>query len=100
MRAFLIISSLALSPHLVEACNIVNERRVRIGLDQGIRGQCANNGQEIFCSTNIDEGGIFCQGPGGSVNGNNIRMLVWSACGCTWEEEEQQRLEEQLEMYP
>jgi len=85
---------------LANACTILNKRQVRIGVEQGIEGNCANNGERIACTLSQDEGGINCVGPGGSYNGPNMGNLVFSACGCNGQQSEQRRLEQQLEDYP
>lgn len=83
-----------------DACSIVDKREFRIGVDSGVEGRCANNGWRIACSLSQQEQEISCEGPEGVFNGDQIRFLVMSACGCTKQQELDQQLEQQLEDYP
>lgn len=83
-----------------QACSIVDKREYRLGVDSGIEGRCANNGWRIACTVSQQDQEISCEGPEGVFNGDQIRYLVMSACGCTKQQELQQQLEEQLEDYP
>jgi hypothetical protein len=68
------------------ACSIQNRHEVQIGSSKGVEGVCSNNGSSITCTFDNGEG-ITCDGPAGSYNGNDLNALVYSACGCSAQEE-------------
>jgi hypothetical protein len=78
------------------ACSIVNEEKVQIGDSQGVKGTCSNNGLPISCEYTKD-GNISCDGPGGGYSGDDLRSLVFSACGCSAQEEKERKLKKGLE---
>ena len=68
---------------VVQACEIDNAEQTQVGADEGVTGQCSNNGQAITC--NADEGGGWtCEGPQGQYNGLGglTESLIDQACGC------------------
>jgi hypothetical protein len=71
---------------VASACSIQNRKEVQIGDSKGVEGVCSNNGQPISCKFDAGEG-ITCDGPGGSYTGNDLDSLVFSACGCSSQEE-------------
>lgn len=83
-----------------ESCTIVDKRAARLGTEQGIQGHCANNGETITCTLESDGGGIDCSGPSGDFSGDNMAVLVRSACGCDDPRQDPQNLKRQLETYP
>jgi hypothetical protein len=83
-----------------DACTILNKRSVRMGVEKGIQGQCANNGQSIACTLGDEGEGINCSGPEGNFSGDNMVELVSSACGCGDPRQSPGTLEQQLESYP
>jgi hypothetical protein len=78
------------------ACSIVNEEKVQIGNSQGVKGTCSNNGLPISCVFSEGEG-IACDGPGGRSSGDNQSSLVFSACGCSAQEEKERKQKKDLE---
>lgn len=52
---------------LANACTILNKRQVRIGVEQGIEGNCANNGERIACTLSQDEGASTAWAPAGVI---------------------------------
>jgi hypothetical protein len=80
---------------VASACTIQNRKEVQIGDSKGVTGVCSNNGGTISCTFVTGEG-ITCDGPAGSYNGNDLNALVYSACGCSAQEERE--LQEKKEL--
>ena len=78
------------------ACSILNEKKVTIGDYPGIEGVCSNNGLPISCQF-VEGEGITCDGPEGSYTGDDLASLIFSACGCSTEQQEEQNLKKELE---
>ena len=78
------------------ACSILNEKKVTIGDYPGIEGVCSNNGLPISCQF-VEGEGITCDGPAGSYTGDDLKSLIFSACGCSTERQEEQHLKKELE---
>ncbi|MBM4200878.1 MAG: hypothetical protein FJ189_06285 [Gammaproteobacteria bacterium] len=83
-----------------DACTLVDKRPVRLGTERGIQGRCANNGQPITCTLDENGAGIDCSGPAGEIAGDNMELLVRSACGCADPRQDPQNLQQQLDAYP
>jgi hypothetical protein len=76
------------------ACSMEELTKVQIGADQGIKGICSNNRFPISCQ-NLGNGELSCDGPGGSYSGYDLDSLIFSACGCSSQEEKaKQRMED------
>jgi hypothetical protein len=71
---------------VASACSIQDRKEVQIGDSTGVVGVCSNNGQPISCTFVAGEG-ITCDGPAGSYNGDDLNALIFSACGCSAQEE-------------
>lgn len=82
------------------ACTIVDKRPARLGVEKGVEGRCANNGERIICTLSDEGEGITCSGPAGDFSSDNMVQLVRSACGCPGPQQAPQTLEQQLENYP
>ena len=80
------------------ACPIQNVQQTHIGTHEGIKGECSNNGLRISCVF-IEADGISCDGPGGSFSGNDLDDLIFSACGCSHQKEEEKRQKQELQNY-
>jgi hypothetical protein len=80
---------------VASACTIQNRKEVQIGDSKGVTGVCSNNGGAISCTFVAGEG-ITCDGPAGGYNGNDLNALVYSACGCSAQEERE--LQEKKEL--
>lgn len=80
----------------VNACTIVNEEKVKIGNFKGVKGTCSNNGLPISCEFREGQG-IACDGPEGGASGDNLNSLVFSVCGCSAQEEKEQKQKKGLE---
>ncbi len=76
------------------ACSLLNKKEAQIGDSKGVEGVCSNNGLPISCIF-VGEG-ITCDGPGGSYSGNDLDSLIFSACGCSAQEERE--LQEKKEL--
>jgi hypothetical protein len=81
------------------ACSIRDKEDVQIGAYKGIQGKCSNNGMPISCIF-IEGGSISCDGPGGSYSGDDLNDLIYSACDCSYQEEEQKEEKKELKQYP
>jgi hypothetical protein len=69
------------------SCFIKSEQRATRSDIWGIQGVCSNNGAAISCEF-IRGRGIICSGPSGSFSGINLNSLIFSACGCSLQQEE------------
>lgn len=93
---FLLLGFLAmLANYPLYACDIVDEKDIQRGDTPGVGGYCSNNGEKIECYE-VGEyyGGITCDGPQGVYSGYNLMNLIYSACNCSPEDEE--NIEEQM----
>jgi len=92
MKRAIIMSIIAvlLCQGIAAACGILNPKDVQIGENKGIQGLCSNNVAPIAC-TFVKGEGITCDGPAGSYNGYDLNALIFSACGCSEQEEEMLR---------
>jgi len=91
----LLIVLLIFSHGIAHACSILDQKKVQIGTSDGIEGVCSNNGLSISCEVS-DEDEISCDGPGGSYSGFDLNSVIYSACGCSSEEERGTQLKEEL----
>jgi hypothetical protein len=82
----------------VAACSVLEKERAHLGVSEGFRGKCSNNGFPITCVSDDDEG-LSCNGPGGTYSGNSLDALIFSACGCHAQEEEQEKMKKELNDY-
>ena len=80
----------------VYACSIQDQKKVRIGANEGIEGTCSNNGFPISC-VDLGDDEISCDGPGGGFSGYDLESLIFSACGCSSQEEKGKQLKKQVE---
>ena len=80
------------------ACSIQDGQDVQIGANKGTKGQCSNSGLPITC-VYIEGGSLSCDGPSGSYSGYDLNSLVYSACGCSYEEEQKKQEEKELKQY-
>ncbi len=62
------------------------------------QGRCSNNGLPISCIF-IEGEGITCDGPGGGYSGEDLNSLIFSACGCSSEKEEEKQEKKELKKY-
>lgn len=77
-------------------CYIMKQENIRVGSYQGIQGSCSNNGLPISCI--LMEGvGVECDGPSGGYTGYDLDYLIFAACGCSVQEEEERRLQREFE---
>lgn len=77
-------------------CSILNAEKSQIGSSAGIKGNCSNNELPITCVFREGEG-AQCDGPAGGYTGNDLNALIFSACGCSVEEEKELHMKKQLE---
>jgi hypothetical protein len=101
MKLAVILSSMAMLlfyHDVANACSIQNVQKVQIGDYKGIKGRCSNNGLPISCIF-IEGEGISCDGPAGSYSGDDLNSLVFSACGCSTEKEEEKKEKKELKEY-
>ncbi len=84
------VAAVLLLHGVASACSIQDRKDVQVGDSKGVTGLCSNNGAPISCSFVAGEG-ITCDGPAGSYNGNDLDALVFSACGCSAQEEREQQ---------
>lgn len=82
------IAALLVFHGVAAACSIQNRHDIQVGDSKGIEGVCSNNGASITC-TSVEGGGMTCDGPAGSYDGSDLNALVFSACGCDVQEEEE-----------
>jgi hypothetical protein len=75
---------------VASACSVQNKKEIQSGDNKGFEGVCSNNGLPISCSFVPGEG-ITCDGPGGGYNGYDLNALIFSACGCSSQEEQEQQ---------
>ncbi len=97
MKSVIIVSILlVLSLHgTAAACSIQNRHETQIGDEKGVEGVCSNNGLPITCHI-ANDGGVTCDGPSGSYNGYDLNALVFSACGCSSQEEQEKKEKKEL----
>jgi hypothetical protein len=89
------IAGILMSEGTAYACSILNQEKVQVGSRQGINGICSNNELPITC-VYLEGTGIRCDGPSGGYTGYDLDSLIFSACGCTLEEEKGQQLQKEL----
>ncbi len=77
---------LAVSTAAFAECVVVSKEKVQIGNFNGMRGRCSNNGLPITCIM-MEGTGIECDGPGGGFTGYNLEVLIFAACGCSAQKE-------------
>tara|TARA_R110002072_G_scaffold136682_1_gene279190 strand:+ start:180 stop:500 length:321 start_codon:yes stop_codon:yes gene_type:complete len=66
------------------ACDIDNKREIQVGNNNGVAGECSNNGAPIQCINDGQGAGRFnCDGPEGSYSGPNLQALISTTCGCS-----------------
>jgi hypothetical protein len=80
------VAAILLLHGVASACSIQNRKEAQIGDSKGVTGVCSNNGLPISCMF-IKGEGITCDGPAGGVNGDDLNALIFSACGCSEQEE-------------
>jgi hypothetical protein len=79
------------------ACHVRDKEEYRMGQSKGFRGECSNNGSTITCV--LEEGSwVKCYGPGGSSTGTVLNSLIFSVCRCSAQEEEREKMEEQMQV--
>jgi hypothetical protein len=94
----ILFMTLLFVPHTAYSCDVMNKERARVGVDEGFRGECSNNGYEITCV--LQQGSwIECSGPEGTATGTNLNSLVYSICGCSAQDERERSLQEQMRNY-
>ncbi len=77
----------------ISACEIVDRSKIHRGMHDGIAGVCSNNGRKIECiNSGVNQGGITCRGPEGTNSGYQLDDIIYSVCGCTRDD-----LQEQLD---
>ena len=81
-----IVAAILLLHGVASACSIQDRKDVQIGDNKGVVGVCSNNGAAISCTFVAGEG-ITCNGPEGSYNGDDLNALIFSACGCSAQED-------------
>ncbi len=77
-------------------CIIMNEEKILVGSHKGVKGLCSNNRLPVTCIL-MEGTGIECDGPSGGYTGGDLGSLVFSACGCSIEQEKEQQLKQQFE---
>lgn len=77
-------------------CSILSGEKSQIGSSTGIKGVCSNNGLPITCVFREGEG-AQCDGPSGGYTGNDLNALIFSACGCSIEEEKDLTLKKRMD---
>ncbi len=78
------------------ACTIQNARETLVGNNNAVTGACSNNGLPITCQ--FKEGtGFACDGPAGSYSGSDLNTLIFSACGCSVQDEREKGQKKQIE---
>ena len=87
---------MACIPASGHACSLLNRENIRVGSHVGIRGICSNNKLPITCIL-LEGMGVECDGPSGGYTGYDLNELVFSACGCTIEQEKEKLMKEELE---
>lgn len=80
------VAAVLLLHGVASACSIQDKKEVQIGDNKGVTGVCSNSGAPITCTYVAGEG-TTCDGPAGSYNGNDLNALIFSACGCSEQEE-------------
>lgn len=86
---------LFLTHSIALACSIRDQKKVQIGVNEGIEGVCSNNGLLISCE-DIGDDEISCSGPGGGYSGYDLDGLIFSACECSSQEEGELQLKKDL----
>ncbi len=89
------IMAMTLFHGIASACSILNPEKIQIGSHKAIRGVCSNNGMRISCML-IEGFGIECDGPSGGYTGSDLDSLIFSACGCSIEQEKELQLKKEL----
>ena len=65
------------------ACDIVNKRKIHVGVSEGVAGECSNTGEPVQCVGKGEEANsLNCNGPEGSFSGSDLQDLIRTACGC------------------
>ena len=77
-------------------CIILDRENIQVGSSTGIKGVCSNNNLPVTCNY-IENEGARCDGPAGGFTGNDLDSLLFSACGCSVEEEKELQLKKDLE---
>ena len=78
------------------ACSMQNARETLVGNNEAVTGECSNNSLPITCK--FKEGiGFMCDGPAGSYSGSDLNALIFSACGCSVQEEREESQKEEIE---
>jgi hypothetical protein len=77
------------------ACTIQGQKKIQIGGNEGIEGVCSNSGLPISCA-DLGSDEVSCSGPGGGYSGYDLETLIFSACGCSAQEENEQQLKKDL----
>jgi len=90
-----IVAVILLFHDVASACSIQNKKDVQIGDSKGVTGVCSNSGAPISC-TFVEGEGITCDGPAGSYNGDDLNALIFSACGCSAQEERELKEKKEL----
>ena len=66
------------------ACDLIDKRKIRVGVSEGIAGKCSNNTLPIQCASDGKESTrLTCNGPEGSYSGSDLQDLISTACGCS-----------------
>ena len=66
------------------ACDLIDKRKIRVGVSEGIAGKCSNNTLPIQCVSDGKEATrLTCNGPEGSYSGSDLQDLISTACGCS-----------------
>lgn len=90
------IMAMTLFHGIASACSILHEEKTFVGSRPAIKGICSNNRMPIICL--FREGvGVECDGPSGGYTGYDLYTLIFSACGCSTEQEKEQYQKEQME---
>ncbi|OGW41601.1 MAG: hypothetical protein A2010_18520 [Nitrospirae bacterium GWD2_57_9] len=92
----LLVLILILLPGFAFACSLLQQEKTFVGSRPAIKGICSNNGMPAICL--FREGtGVECDGPSGGYTGYDLYSLIFSACGCSSEEENELWLRKELE---
>ncbi len=77
------------------ACSMLNPEKAQVGIRNGLKGVCSNDGMPITCV--FFEGmGIECDGPSGGYSGYDLDTLIFLACGCSSDEEKELLMQKEL----
>ncbi len=77
-------------------CVIVNQEKIHVGSYAGMKGRCSNNDLPITCIM-MEGTGIECDGPGGGFTGYNLETLIFAACGCSAQKENELQQKRRLD---